>query len=271
MPRGEQCDHFQWAEDTLEAARKTISNNSSHSSFVARQVAAHVDRFKALTVPELRQEAAQRGLNKTGKKSSLLLRLALWARDEIVRAVPDPTDGDPDKTDEMDRSMEVDKASLVDAVRAKGSRGLAASIDPDPDEDTDSSESSDDKSESSAELEFFGEEGEEDGSDEDDDDNMNFDRSERDVAPSQEDLNTDSRLQKALRSVFGHSQFREGQEWAIERCLSGKNSLLVAPTGFGKSLCYALPASLLDGVCVVVSPLISLIQVSSALHYTAGA
>jgi ATP-dependent DNA helicase Q4 len=67
-------------------------------------------------------------------------------------------------------------------------------------------------------------------------------------------------LRSTLKEVFGHDDFRDGQEWLIQRCLKHERSLLVAPTGFGKSLCYALPAVLLDGVCIVVSPLLSLIQ-----------
>ena len=60
--------------------------------------------------------------------------------------------------------------------------------------------------------------------------------------------------------MFGYTEFRDGQEWAIHRCLNHQRSLLVAPTGFGKSLCYTLPAAMMDGVCIVVSPLLSLIH-----------
>ena len=63
-----------------------------------------------------------------------------------------------------------------------------------------------------------------------------------------------------LRGVFGHSAFREGQQWAVERALAGRSSLVVLPTGAGKSLCYQLPACLLSGVVVVVSPLVALIE-----------
>jgi len=70
----------------------------------------------------------------------------------------------------------------------------------------------------------------------------------------------ESPMHATLRKLFGHSNFREGQEWAIDRCLNKKRSLLVAPTGFGKSLCFTLPAAMMDGVCIVVSPLLSLIQ-----------
>jgi ATP-dependent DNA helicase RecQ len=60
--------------------------------------------------------------------------------------------------------------------------------------------------------------------------------------------------------VFGHPSLRPGQEEAMEGLLEGQDVLLVAPTGFGKSLTYQVPAVLLDGCTVVVSPLLSLQQ-----------
>ena len=69
-----------------------------------------------------------------------------------------------------------------------------------------------------------------------------------------------SMVHKVLRTVFGHDTFRPGQEWAIRRCLAHKRSLLVAPTGSGKSLCYTLPAAMMNGITIVVSPLLSLIE-----------
>ena len=68
-------------------------------------------------------------------------------------------------------------------------------------------------------------------------------------------------LRESLKMIFGYDDFREGQEWAIRRCLANEKSLLVAPTGQGKSLCYALPAAIMEGICVVVSPLVSLMEV----------
>ncbi len=65
---------------------------------------------------------------------------------------------------------------------------------------------------------------------------------------------------KILKEVFGHSSFRVGQEWAIHRVLNGQSTLLVLATGSGKSLAYQLPALLLPGITVVVSPLISLME-----------
>ena len=63
-----------------------------------------------------------------------------------------------------------------------------------------------------------------------------------------------------LRAHFGHEIFREGQEPVIRALLEGRSALAVFPTGGGKSLCYQLPALLLDGLTLVVSPLIALMR-----------
>ena len=63
-----------------------------------------------------------------------------------------------------------------------------------------------------------------------------------------------------LASRFGFADFRPGQEQVVEALLAGRSALAVFPTGAGKSLCYQLPALLLDGVTVVVSPLIALMK-----------
>ena len=65
---------------------------------------------------------------------------------------------------------------------------------------------------------------------------------------------------RALREQFGHVQFRPGQERIVDAVMSGVDVLAVMPTGSGKSLCYQLPAVMLPGVTLVVSPLISLMK-----------
>lgn len=64
----------------------------------------------------------------------------------------------------------------------------------------------------------------------------------------------------ALERHFGFSEFKEGQERVVSALLSGRDSLVVIPTGGGKSLCYQLPALVMDGVTIVVSPLIALMK-----------
>src|SRR5215213_5672058 len=63
-----------------------------------------------------------------------------------------------------------------------------------------------------------------------------------------------------LAARFGFDAFRPGQERVVEALLAGRSALAVFPTGAGKSLCYQLPALLLDGTTVVVSPLIALMK-----------
>lgn len=70
----------------------------------------------------------------------------------------------------------------------------------------------------------------------------------------------DAAMQRTLRKVFGLRRLRAGQREVIARVLEGRSTLAVMPTGAGKSLCYQLPAVLLEGRTVVVSPLIALMK-----------
>ena len=63
-----------------------------------------------------------------------------------------------------------------------------------------------------------------------------------------------------LKTYFGYDTFREGQENIVNAILSGKDVLAVMPTGAGKSICYQVPALMLPGITLVISPLISLMQ-----------
>ena len=63
-----------------------------------------------------------------------------------------------------------------------------------------------------------------------------------------------------LREYFGHPDFKEGQAELIDAILSGQDVLGIMPTGAGKSICYQVPALMLDGITIVISPLISLMK-----------
>jgi ATP-dependent DNA helicase RecQ len=67
-------------------------------------------------------------------------------------------------------------------------------------------------------------------------------------------------LLNKLREYFGHQAFREGQEGVVRALLAGESALALFPTGAGKSLCYQLPAVLMEGTALVVSPLIALMK-----------
>ena len=200
-------------------------------------------------------EAKKRGLRATGKKDQLLTRLVIWVRDEIANTIDEPNDNqveedDPDNTDgcvdgsnddaDEDNAKDSDNESFKD-TKAETEEKASKLIDLSDDDESDYDNSSSDGEESIDELEICSQA----------------------VKPRLEKSSTakaKSALHNSLENYFGYTEFREGQEWAIQRCLSHERTLLVAPTGQGKSLCYALPAAIMDGICLVVSPLISLMQ-----------
>ncbi|MBI3969473.1 MAG: RecQ family ATP-dependent DNA helicase [Chloroflexi bacterium] len=78
-----------------------------------------------------------------------------------------------------------------------------------------------------------------------------------------EDTDASGRLREAqarLAELFGFAEFRPGQAAVVDRALAGRDTLAIMPTGSGKSVCYQLPAALLAGCVVVVSPLIALMK-----------
>lgn len=65
---------------------------------------------------------------------------------------------------------------------------------------------------------------------------------------------------KKLKEVWGYDSLRKGQDLAVASILQGNDTLVVLPTGGGKSICFQLPALVMDGLCLVISPLIALMQ-----------
>ena len=67
-------------------------------------------------------------------------------------------------------------------------------------------------------------------------------------------------IQKELKKYFGFSQFKGLQEEVVKCVLRGESTFVIMPTGGGKSLCYQLPALVMEGTAIVVSPLIALMK-----------
>lgn len=213
-----------------------------------------MEQIKALTVPELRELASRHNLDTKGNKLALVARLSIWVRNEIATGLGDRYSKE-EGTSEIGGD---DDGDLEDSIGD-------VDISMDESESEVDSESEDDDS-SDEELELVGHE------------SNSRSKTETTIHDNKDPLHsalkkshsgTESTIQdskdplhSALKSLFGYSKFRDGQAWAIRRCMAEQRTLLVAPTGFGKSMCYALPSALLEGVCIVVSPLISLIQVS---------
>ena len=63
-----------------------------------------------------------------------------------------------------------------------------------------------------------------------------------------------------IKEYFGFNQFKGLQEQVVKSIITGNNTFVIMPTGGGKSLCYQLPALVLDGTAIVVSPLIALMK-----------
>ncbi len=80
------------------------------------------------------------------------------------------------------------------------------------------------------------------------------------AAPAAKKKSAPDDLQESLQEYFGFNQFKGNQETAIRNLMGGRDTFVIMPTGGGKSLCYQLPALMMPGVAIIVSPLIALMK-----------
>ena len=73
----------------------------------------------------------------------------------------------------------------------------------------------------------------------------------------QSSINISNLITQTLENFWGYNSFRDSQEEIINAVISGKDTIALLPTGGGKSLCYQLPALVLEGTCLVISPLLA--------------
>src|SRR5574344_961391 len=84
--------------------------------------------------------------------------------------------------------------------------------------------------------------------------------SSRKAATGMPDQKPMEQARELLRRYFGYKAFRPAQEPIIRDLLAGRDTVAIMPTGAGKSICFQIPALLLDGITLVISPLISLMK-----------
>eukprot|EP00946_MAST-07B_sp_MAST-7B-sp1_P000733 g733.t1 len=238
LERIERCDFFCWADNGATAAVKAYMGNktlkgSGISPAIYDPMKSYIRRWSAMTVAELKVILKRKKLAVSGKKDELLERLkdAFRAQGDLVdKALGLEALVNPEMTD--------------NTCNYDDSSGISL------DDESGDSDSSDD-------LEFV-------DNSKSASDSTGLDPKNKQklavTAINQSISSSMDRAHRVLRQVFGFQWFRPSQKWGIERLLQGKSTLVIAPTGSGKSLIYQIPSFLLPGMTLVVSPLLSLIQ-----------
>ena len=247
LERNDRCDFFCWADNSSSAAVAAYFENGKDrqegdlSAQTYDRMESYIRRWSTMTVAELKVILKRKKLAVSGKKEVLLERLkdAFKAQGDLVdralglqsfQQMGSSSNNVTSKLGGPNHSYET--TSSVDSEIGSDSDGLQLISDSESDEGRLLQKSSEHDKDAKSDV-------------------------------SDHVHNIPLKMAKAervLRQVFGFEWFRPAQKWAIERVLDGKSTLVIAPTGSGKSLIYQIPSFLLPGLTLVVSPLLSLIQ-----------
>ena len=230
LPRGEGCDFFQWEMDTGVGIKGVLKEGGTREGWVKRKVREWKKRFGGMTIRELKDTYGAEGK----RKEEIVKGLCRWVEEEIRKGGEGGTFRE--EIGEVVEKVEVEVKEREDEEGSEGSLEI----------------------EGEGKL-WVGEEKEEED-EEDEEGEFEIENAPSKTRSTTTTTSTPTSPLTVLREYFHHSSFLPGQAWAINRVLSSNSSFLVASTGGGKSLCYALPALILPGLTIVVSPLISLME-----------
>uniref|UniRef100_A0A7S3JR36 DNA 3'-5' helicase n=1 Tax=Aureoumbra lagunensis TaxID=44058 RepID=A0A7S3JR36_9STRA len=277
------CDYFKWADDHAPAVAANAKARAQETLDDWRNRVSK-QRAKARTsqtLPELKAELLRRGLDpRLRRKSKQRILDALLEDDKqrlgqppLQRQLDLPTKATKKRQASAKNKSKKSKKPKLPTRESRHRRSAARVADAkmkDLAEDDANISSEEDNQEFTDAMSQSDQDKDKtvlmsESSDDNNDDDSSSSGDSLDILPplsitsTIKDTSQMSSVQ-VLRSVFGYSDFRPGQQWAIERVLQGLSSILVLPTGSGKSLCYQLPALLQNGLTVVVSPLLALIE-----------
>jgi ATP-dependent DNA helicase Q4 len=234
LDRKQQCRCFFWVDDSVEIAMQEFNGSDSKEEQLAKRIASEKRKLLQLTVKELKIRLSRRNLSCQGKKEDLVNRLAV----SISEVMPMATSAS--FTTNVITNKTTEEPNSVDSASSGDEYGDDSDVDSDDSLEFIDMVSPPPLSNSSVTVK-----------NNNNDNNFNARKNE----------SFDRRkLHTLLEEKYGFKAYRKGQLWGIERTLKGQSSLVVLPTGGGKSLIYQIAAMMAGGLTLVVSPLLSLMR-----------
>ena len=225
LERGQQCGFFAWGDDTVETALREFYADDDEETRQMRYLESEKRKLKKITTKELKIRLKNKNLVVKGKKDELIQRLAL----SIISS---------------GHIMGFEDGDICGGSSSSSSSESSASSD----------------SDDSIELVEDDRDGEDGVGHIEANSSISLLQGPAGASRQKDDIPSQRDLEELLKSRFGFSKFRSGQLWGIQRTLAGESSLVVIPTGGGKSLIYQVAAMVSKGLTLVVSPLLSLMR-----------